>query len=176
MLYAAFILFSVWAIVSGIGVVILPNPIHVILALLSALIAIAGLFFTAGAELVGALQLLIYAVAVTVFYVFVLTAVPWEKVLKKDSHYRVEALLSFPFLLVFYLEIILVFLVGVGVSPKGEIKGLLEELGNLRAVGVILFSKYFLAFELVSLILLVAIIGAVAIGRKEARTYEDDTP
>ncbi len=40
----------------------------------------------------------------------------------------------------------------------------------------ILFSKYFLVFELVSLVLLIGMIGAVVIGRKEAQTYEDHTP
>ena len=54
---------------------------------MSVLVSVAGIFFVAGAVLVGAIQLLIYAVAVAVFYVFVLTAVPWEKALKKDSHY-----------------------------------------------------------------------------------------
>ena len=48
--------------------------------------------------------------------------------------------------------------------------------GNTEVVGVILFSKYFLAFELVSLVLLIGMIGAVLIGRKESQVYEDDTP
>ena len=80
--WLVFLLFSGLAILSALGVVLLPNPIYVILALLSVLVSVAGIFFVAGAELVGAIQLLIYAVAVAVFYVFVLTAVPWDKALK----------------------------------------------------------------------------------------------
>ncbi|HIQ48196.1 MAG TPA: hydroxyacid dehydrogenase, partial [Aquifex aeolicus] len=56
--------FSLMAILSGIGIITLKNPVYVVIALLSSLIAVAGIFFTAGAELVGALQLLIYAVAI----------------------------------------------------------------------------------------------------------------
>ncbi len=174
--WSAFLLFSLLAIASGMGVVLLPNPVYVILSLLSALVAVAGIFFVAGAELVGALQLLIYAVAVTVFYVFVLTAVPWEKALKKDSHFRVEGVLSFPILLLLYFEMLIVFLLGVSVSPKGKIRELSKQIGNTEVIGGILFSKYFLVFELVSLVLLIGMIGAVVIGRKEAQTYEDHTP
>lgn len=174
--WSAFLLFSLLAIASGMGVVLLPNPVYVILSLLSALVAVAGIFFVAGAELVGALQLLIYAVAVTVFYVFVLTAVPWEKALKKDSHFRVEGVFSFPILLLLYFEMLIVFLLGVSVSPKGKIRELSKQIGNTEVIGSILFSKYFLVFELVSLVLLIGMIGAVVIGRKEAQTYEDHTP
>ncbi len=170
-----FTFFSLWAIVSAIGVITFTNPIYVILWLLSALIAIAGIFFTAGAELVGALQLLIYAVAIAVFYVFVLTAVPWEKAVKKSSHYRTEGVLSFPLILLLYLEIAVVFLLGVTASPEGQLRGLIEKFGNTEVVGSILFSKYFFAFEVVSLVLLIGMIGAVLIGRKENQTYEDDT-
>ncbi len=173
--WLVFLLFSALAVVSALGVVLLANPIYVILSLLSVLVAIAGIFFVAGAELVGALQLLIYVVAVTVFYVFVLTAVPWEKALKKDSHYRVEGLLSFPLIPLLYAEMLLVFLVGVSVSPKGEFRGLMQKFGNVEVIGGILFSKYFLAFELVSLVLLIGMIGAVIIGRKEAQTYDNHT-
>jgi len=174
MQWLAFLFFSSLAILSGLGVVFLSNVVYVILSLLSTLIMVAGLFFVAGAELVGALQLLIYAVAIAVFYVLVLTAVPWEKALKKDSHYRVAGVLTFPVVLAFYLEIILVFLLGITVSPKGELRELM--MGNTQLVGSVLFSKYFFAFELVSLVLLVGMIGAVIIGRKEEKTYEDHTP
>ncbi|MFN3814362.1 MAG: NADH-quinone oxidoreductase subunit J [Aquificaceae bacterium] len=174
--WSVFLLFSLLAIASGLGVVLLPNPVYVILSLLSTLVAVAGIFFVAGAELVGALQLLIYAVAVTVFYVFVLTAVPWEKALKKDSHFRVEGILSFPILLLLYFEMLIVFLLGISVSPKGKIRELSKQIGNAEVIGGILFSKYFLVFELVSLVLLIGMIGAVVIGRREAQTYEDNTP
>jgi len=137
-----FIIFSSWAVISS---------VYVILWLLSALISIAGIFFVAGAELVGAIQLLIYAVAVAVFYIFVLTAVPWEKALKKDSHYRVEGVIALPFVLLLYVEMLIVFTLSI------------------------LFSKYFIAFEIVSLVLLMGMIGAVLIGRKESQTYDGDT-
>ncbi|HIC97412.1 MAG TPA: hydroxyacid dehydrogenase [Aquificaceae bacterium] len=171
-----FILFSAWAIISGIGVITFTNPIYVVLWLLSSLIAVAGIFFVAGAELVGALQLLIYAVAIAVFYIFVLTAVPWEKAIRKGSHYRTEGMLVLPFILLLYVEMAIVFFLGVKASPKGELIALMEKMGNTEVVGSVLFTRYFLAFEVVSLVLLMGMIGAVLIGRKESQTYEDDTP
>lgn len=173
--FVIFLIFSAWAIISGIGVITFTNPIYVILWLLSALIAVAGIFFTAGAELVGALQLLIYAVAIAVFYIFVLTAVPWEKAIKKSSHYRMEGVLSLPLVLLLYVEMVLVFFLGIKASPEGKFRAFIEKFGNTEVVGSILFSKYFFAFEVVSLVLLIGMIGAVLIGRKESQTYEDDT-
>jgi len=169
-------LFSFLAIASGIGIILLRNPIYVVVALLSSLIAVAGIFFVAGAELVGALQLLIYAVAIAVFYIVVISAVPWEKAKKTESHYRFEGTISLPIVLLLYAEMILVFALGVKASPEGKFRAFIEKLGNTEVVGAILFSKYFLAFEVVSLVLLIGMIGAVLIGRKESQTYEDDTP
>ncbi len=171
-----FLIFSAWAIISGVGVITFTNPIYVILWLLSALIAVAGIFFTAGAELVGALQLLIYAVAIAVFYVFVLTAVPWEKAVRKGSHYRMEGIISLPLVALLYVEMAVVFLLGIAASPEGKFRAFIEKLGNTEVVGSVLFTKYFFAFEVVSLVLLIGMIGAVLIGRKESQTYEDDTP
>ena len=171
-----FLVFSAWAIISGVGVITFTNPIYVILWLLSALIAVAGIFFTAGAELVGALQLLIYAVAIAVFYVFVLTAVPWEKAIKKGSHYRMEGVISLPLVVLLYVEMAIVFFLGITASPEGKFRAFIEKLGNTEVVGSILFTRYFFAFEVVSLVLLIGMIGAVLIGRKESQTYEDNTP
>ena len=171
-----FLIFSAWAIISGIGVITFTNPIYVILWLLSALIAVAGIFFTAGAELVGALQLLIYAVAIAVFYVFVLTAVPWEKAIRKGSHYRMEGVMALPLVILLYVEMAIVFFLGVTASPEGKFRAFIEKLGNTEVVGSILFTRYFFAFEVVSLVLLIGMIGAVMIGRKESQTYEDNTP
>ncbi len=173
--WIVFLSFAGWAVVSALGVVLFSNPVYVILWLLSALISVAGIFFVAGAELVGAIQLLIYAVAVAVFYIFVLTAVPWEKALKKDSHYRVEGAIAFPFIILLYIEMIIVFALGIMASPKKQLKMLMERIGNAEIVGSLLFSKYFLAFEVVSLVLLIGMIGAVLIGRKESQTYDSDT-
>ncbi|RLJ71486.1 NADH dehydrogenase subunit J [Hydrogenivirga caldilitoris] len=170
-----FLIFSAWAVISGIGVITFTNPIYVILWLLSALIAVAGIFFTAGAELVGALQLLIYAVAIAVFYVFVLTAVPWEKAIKKGTHYRMEGVVSLPLVILLYVEMAIVFLLGITASPEGKFRAFIEKFGNTEVVGSILFTKYFFAFEVVSLVLLIGMIGAVLIGRKESQTYENDT-
>ncbi|RUM31872.1 MAG: hydroxyacid dehydrogenase [Aquifex sp.] len=167
--------FSTLAILSGIGIITLRNPVYVVVALLSSLIAVAGIFFTAGAELVGALQLLIYAVAIAVFYIIVISAVPWERAKKSESHYRFEGLVSLPVVLLLYIEMIVVFLLGIKASPEGKIVKFIEKFGNAEVIGAILFSKYFVAFEVVSVVLLIGMIGAVLIGRKESQTYEDDT-
>lgn len=170
-----FLLFSLWSIFSALLVVLLPNPVYSLISLLSTLIAISGIFFVAGAELVGAIQLMVYAVAIPIFYVIVLTALPWEKAYKRESHYRSEGILTFPLLIILYLQILFVLVSGILISPKGQIRGLIKKFGNSQVIGAILFNRYFLPFEVISLALLLGMIGAILIGRKEEKTYGQDS-
>jgi NADH-quinone oxidoreductase subunit J len=96
---------SLWLLLSVFGTLFLKNPVHVILAFLSVILAIAGIFLHLGVELLAGLQFIIYAVAIIVFYVLVITTIPWEKVKKFEGIYKREALLAVPFLLISFLPI-----------------------------------------------------------------------
>ena len=153
---------TLWLLVSVFGTLFLKNPVHVILAFLSVILAIAGIFLHLGAELLAGLQLIIYAVAIIVFYVLVITTIPWEKVKKFEGIYKREALLAVPFLLVSFFPIAYMVLEGkFAVSQK-----VITE-GNIQSVGKALFTNYLFPFEVASVILLTAMIGAILLGRKE---------
>jgi len=108
------------------------------------------------------LQLIIYAVAIIVFYVLVITTIPWEKVKKFEGIYKREALLAMPFLLISFFPIAYMVLEGkFAVSQK-----VITE-GNIQSVGKALFTNYLFPFEVASVILLTAMIGAILLGRKE---------
>ena len=153
---------TLWLLVSVFGTLFLKNPVHVILAFLSVILATAGIFLHLGAELLAGLQLIIYAVAIIVFYVLVITTIPWEKVKKFEGIYKREALLAVPFLLVSFFPIAYMVLEGkFAVSQK-----VITE-GNIQSVGKTLFTNYLFPFEVASVILLTAMIGAILLGRKE---------
>jgi NADH-quinone oxidoreductase subunit J len=153
---------TLWLLVSVFGTLFLKNPVHVILAFLSVILAIAGIFLHLGAELLAGLQLIIYAVAIIVFYVLVITTIPWEKVKKFEGIYKREALLAVPFLLISFLPIAYMVLKG-----RLAVSGRVITEGNIQSVGKTLFTNYLFPFEVASVILLTAMIGAILLGRKE---------
>jgi len=163
----AFWSFSILAVLSAIGTIFFKNLVYTVLSLISTLIMVSGLFFTLGAELVGALQLLIYAVAIVVFYVLVISTVPEFKGKAVDPKYM---LLSIPVGFLIFLELAYVSIYGTWKSNTGIFSPeAVEQIGNAKAVSTMLFTKYLFPFEVASLILLVAMIGAIIIGRKEEK-------
>jgi len=161
----AFYTFSALAVLSALGVVFFKNIIYAVLSLISTLIMVSGLFFSMGAELIGGLQILIYAVAIVVFYVLVISTVPEFKGNSVDPAYM---LVSMPLGFILFLELAYVALYGLWKEAVGAITPEVEaEVGNTKAVATMLFTKYLFPFEVASLILLVAMIGAIIIGRKD---------
>ncbi len=152
---------SAWLLVSVVGAVLVKNPVHSILFFLSSVLAVAGVFLLLGAELLAGLQLIIYAVAIVVFYVLVITTIPWEKVKRFEGVYKRELLFGLP--VVFVLFSLIAFTVARG--DLAEPIGAIED--NVREVGRTLFTSYLFPFEVASVILLVAMIGAILLGRKE---------
>ncbi|WP_457621645.1 NADH-quinone oxidoreductase subunit J family protein [Persephonella sp.] len=161
----AFYTFSTLAVLSAVGVVFFKNIIYAVLSLISTLIMVSGLFFTMGAELIGGLQILIYAVAIVVFYVLVISTVPEFKGRSVDPKYM---LTSIPVGFLIFVELAYVSLYGAWEANKGIFTPeVVNEVSNVKAVATMLFTKYLFPFEVASLILLVAMIGAILIGRKD---------
>ncbi|WP_029520036.1 NADH-quinone oxidoreductase subunit J [Persephonella sp. IF05-L8] len=161
----AFWTFSSLAVLSAMGVVFFRNIVYAVLSLISTLVMVSGLFFTMGAELIGALQILIYAVAIVVFYVLVISTVPEFKGKAFETKYMI---LSIPTGFLIFMELAFVSLYGAWKSNTGIFTPeVIEEVGNVKAVSTILFTKYLFPFEVASLILLVAMIGAIIIGKKD---------
>ncbi len=157
-----FAFLTLWLVLSAFGTVFMKNPVHVILSFLSAILAMAGVFLHLGANLVAGLQLIIYAVAIVVFYVLVITAVPWEKIKRFEGIYKQELIWSLPFLLVSFGVMSYMILRGKFSAPLNLTTG-----DNVKDVGKSLFTSYLFPFEVASVVLLVAMIGAILLGRKE---------
>ena len=156
-----FALLSTWAVISTLGVLFLKNPVHAILSFISLILAMAGMFLHLGAELLAGLQLIIYAVAIVVFYVLVITTIPWEKVKKFEGFYKREFFFGFPLLLGSFALFAYAILKGNFASTSLAVKD------NVKEVGKSLFSTYLFPLEVASVILLTAMIGAILLGRKE---------
>ncbi len=163
------------AVAGAIGVIALRSPVHAALSLLASFLAVAGLFVLLNAEFLAAVQILVYAGGVMVLFLFVIMLVNVH-MLAGESQYMRRLV---PAAVV--LGIALAVLVGIGVVASGElppadaaaltsVAGV--PLGNTEAVGWSLYRDYLLPFEVVSLVLLVAMIGAIVLGRKELGAKE----
>ena len=153
-------------IASAILAVTRRDPVHGILWVLALFLHVAGIFLLAGAEFLAAVQLIVYAGAILVFYLFLLMLVdlPGEKAAPRFSaHWPlcVAASLVFAALALYAQD-------AAGLVPpaqRGSGGGLSPQ--NVATLGTALFGEFALPFEIVSVILLAAIVGAVVIAKKK---------
>lgn len=158
-----FIYFSLVSIVAGVLTVALRSPVHCGLALLTLLLHVAGLFVLLNAEFLFAVQIIVYAGAILVLYLFVLMLLN----LKSDERYLHSKYVVLLFAAVAICgELVLLMMQSPFGGSKGDAsaEAVLKE-GASYAVGIKMFSEYLLAFEIVGVFLLGAIIGAIVLAK-----------
>jgi NADH-quinone oxidoreductase subunit J len=158
-----FFLAAIGALAGAIGVVTTRNPFYSVLALVFHLISLAALFLLLRAEFVAAAQVVVYAGAVMVLYVFVVAYVGGGEELAAGSALRIMGPL---FALVLAVELCIAMLGSAlkGISSKGAPYVL--GFGTPAHIGKLFLTKYLFPFEVASLLLLVAAIGAVVLARR----------
>lgn len=145
------------------------NPVRSAVYLVSALLAVAGFFFLMEAEFVGAVQVLVYVGGIMVLFLFVIMLVSIESLERQPKvsrQWQTGVVLA----VVLCLELSLLIFRGTvsleeGLAETGIITT--TETMNTEAVGTVLYSTYLLPFEIASVLLLVAIVGAVVLAKKE---------
>ncbi len=162
---------------AGVLTVSLRNAVHCGLALLTLLLHVAGLFVLLNAEFLFAVQIIVYAGAILVLYLFVLMLLNL-KTEEQHLHKKVAFLLFAGAGILGELLILLL------QSPYGGTKGtatpeVLLETGPSHAIGITMFSDYLLLFEIVGVFLLGAVIGAIVLAKtpmKPGRSESVDHP
>src|SRR3954452_3545062 len=158
-----FFLAAFGALGGAIGVVVLRNPFYSVLALVAHLIALAALFLLLRAEFVAAVQVIVYAGAVMVLYVFVVAYIGQGEELAAGTALRILGPV-FAFALAIELCIAMLGSGLKGISSKGA--PYILGFGTPRQIGTLFLTKYLFPFEVASLLLLVAAIGAVVLARR----------
>ena len=160
------------SVASALLVVTRKNPVHSMLWVLALFLHVAGIFLLLGAEFLAAVQVLVYAGAILVFYLFVLMLLdlPSEEARPRfGAHWPLAAAGGLSFAALIWLTQV-IDPVGAGIAPAAP--GPIAEgppLGSLEEVGMALFGPFALPFEMASLILLAAIVGAVVLARKRTK-------
>jgi NADH-quinone oxidoreductase subunit J len=159
-----FLVFALIAVVCGINVVVQNHPISSAISLIGVMGSLAILYLLLGAEFIAAAQVIVYAGAVMVLFVFVIMLLNAGVEVKHGRSFMVQ-LLGVPLLIAFLglVSWIVERLYPEGTAVHfGGFKG-----GTAQAIGRALFTTYLLPFEVTSVLVLIAIVGAIVLGRKE---------
>jgi NADH-quinone oxidoreductase subunit J len=170
-----FFVAAVLAIGGALGVVLQRNPFYSVLSLVVHLIALAVLFLLLSAEFIAAAQVIVYAGAVMVLYVFVVAYVGGleDPLTERNPVLRVVAPL---FAAALGIELSFAIL-GSGlkaIDTEGARVG--AGFGSPARIGELFLTKFLISFEVVSLLLLIAAVGAVVLAKRSARPEPDRRP
>jgi NADH-quinone oxidoreductase subunit J len=162
-------------IASGILAISLRNPVHCVLMVLVLFFHMAGLYLTLNAEFLAAVQIIVYAGAILVLYLFVLFLVSLREELRLDA-FIPSAWLG----RTIAAGLAAALLYAVSAFSLGE-KGnwpveAIRELTHTKVIGQELYSTYLLPFEIAGLILLVALIGGLVLARREEGVAVENQP
>jgi NADH-quinone oxidoreductase subunit J len=161
MIAFAFYLFALCVLAGGLFTVISRNPVHSVLWLILTFLSAAGLFVLLGAEFVAMLLVIVYVGAVAVLFLFVVMMLDVDFAQLKAEMARYMPLA----LLIGVVQLSLAF--GVWQTSDGAMAArdalIPADITNTAALGLLLYDKYFLLFQLSGLILLVAMIGAIVL-------------
>jgi NADH-quinone oxidoreductase subunit J len=178
-----FFLAGIGAITGAVGVVVLRNPFYSVLALVGHLISLAVLFLLLRAEFVAAVQVVVYAGAVMVLYVFVVAYVGGEgdtigERLRGPGPIASGLRLGGAFVGGALLVELLIALLGTGLEATSGygapyVPGP-KTFGTPAYIGNLLLTRFLVVFELASFLLLIAAVGGVVLARRRGGLGEDD--
>jgi len=160
-----FIVFAIIAVTSAVNVVIQRSPLYSALSLIGTLVSLSALYVMLQAQFIAAMQVIVYAGAIMVLFVFVImllnvpTTVPhiekekWLRylgppvgaIMLAEAYYVLKPLPNWPF-------------------PSGPAA---HSVGTTLSVGLALFTDYLLPFEVTSVLILMAVVGAIVLGKRE---------
>ncbi|MFN3723608.1 MAG: NADH-quinone oxidoreductase subunit J, partial [Paracoccaceae bacterium] len=160
----AFYAFAIVVVAAGLMVTISRNPVHSVLWLILAFLSSAGLFVLLGAEFVAMLLIIVYVGAVAVLFLFVVMMLDIDFAALKGEIAR-----YMPLGLLIGVVLLMQLSLGIGAWVQAEgamglrqaVAPAMDQVENTRALGLLIYDKYLLLFQLSGLILLVAMIGAI---------------
>jgi len=165
-----FYLFAAVAVLASLLVIAQRNPIYSVLLLIASFGALSGLYVLLGSPFVAVIQIIIYAGAIMVLFLFVVTLLnaPHEET-EHDEHIhplRRPGPMRFGAALAAALVVELVWALTKGGGETGAFPG--AAVSSVREIGRSLFTTYAFPFEVTSVLILVAMVGAVVLARRES--------
>jgi NADH-quinone oxidoreductase subunit J len=167
------------ALGGALGVVLGRNPVHCALLLVVTLVAVAIFFLLQDAQLVAAVQIIVYAGAIVVLFLFVimLLGVDKEESLRDPIPYQRPAAVALGAILLAEIFVLAGRTWATGAtSVRGSVRQRVDgqDLGNIQRVARTLFTDFLWAFELTAVLLVIAVVGAVVLARRSGQRAQLD--
>jgi NADH-quinone oxidoreductase subunit J len=157
-----FWIFAVPLVVTAAGVVVSRNPVYAAMNLVAAFFFMAGIYVLLVAHLIAFMQILVYAGAVMVLFLFVIMLLSLgDEHLVKERHKAMQLVGALG--AVMLVAVIASAIADVGAADAATLG---VEFGTVKGVGKVLYTQYLLPFEVTSLLLLVAIVGATVVAKE----------
>ena len=158
------------AVFASFGVILCSSPIYSALYLIGNMICLAMLYLLYHAEFLAVVQMIVYAGAVMILFIFIIALLGGKKELKEPSPQRSVA---FWFIFILFGELLMVVTVGKTKPIEGIFDPInLKVVGGAKAIGIVLFSKHLIPFELASVLLLVATVGIICLAKFPLRGFK----
>ncbi len=164
MLALLFILFAGMAIGCAISVVAQRNPLYSAISLIGVFISLACLYVTLAAPFIAAVQVIVYAGAIMVLVVFVIMLINVEEEERQPVRLQSLVPMAVGLAAVFFAET--VFIIFFVHTTPGTPVGSVSDVGLTSSIGAGLFTSYLLPFEVTSILLLMAVVGAMTLARR----------
>jgi len=164
-----FYLIAAVCVASAVGVVVANNPVHAGVFLVICFLNIAATFVMMGAEFLAVVQVIVYTGAILVLVLFVLMLVDPDDLPEFHTARPVQRVVGLLLGAILLLEVGAAILSRTVTGARGDAneQNIAAVGGNTQALGRVLYSDYLLAFEVVSLVLLVGVIGAIVLALPE---------
>lgn len=167
-----FYLMALVAIISTVRVVTNANPIHALLSLIVSLLAVAGLFLIIGAPFAAALEIIVYAGAIMVLFVFVVMMLNLgQHTVDQERKWLTSDAWAYPALLSFLMALILIWMLSSDYTSSGMMLG--TTVIGPKVVGQTLFTHYLLLVEVAAMLLLAALVAGFHLGKRDPSAEGD---
>lgn len=168
--------FASVAIGGAIGTVTRRSPIASLLFLVVSFFSVAAIYVILGAHFIAAVQVIVYAGAILVLFLFVIMLLNLRAEVGKPMHIGVPQLLGVAIAVGILAQLISVFFSAAAkLGPLGEYSGQrVAEEGSLAIVGKLLLTEYVVPFEIISVLLMIAVMGAVVLAKRRPQQHVEE--
>jgi NADH-quinone oxidoreductase subunit J len=161
-----FWLLAVIALIAAASMIVQRNPVHSALFLIITLLSLAGLFLLLKAHFLAVIQVIVYAGAIMVLFLFVIMLLDIRRIEAAPSRIRLQKSLGLLLGLLFLVETLLVLRSGVISDMAAAATPPPPDFGTAVALGRALFASYFFPLQLAAVLLFIALIGAVVLSKR----------
>jgi NADH-quinone oxidoreductase subunit J len=158
---AVFLVLAAVAVAGALSLILQRHPIHNALSLIVVMVALAGLYLLQGAEFIAAVQIIVYAGAIMVLFIFVIMLLNAGEE-ERENVSRLARYVGVPLGLVFLVEV--AYWIARATSHMAQSS---TQAVSTRELSTLLFREYVFPFELTSFLILIAILGALVLARRE---------